>query len=253
MATAPTTATAADLAASLRTQLARKVDAGESLTKGEFDQLQTLLAAESPDRAYVELLADLRQRIAKGRALPKHLAQAARETFLADRDALVWPSVDHAAAELHVSVQTVRNWLGELGVDHQRTAIPKAPVYRRLWERAEQKLDEAKAGGADDDLDRQLKQMRLDKQTGRLVAEAEDRAREGLIAAVTEIRQDLVNALPGRARDALGLELEGEAALRQLLIDAIAAAAQRAADFHTTTATTATTDDDDTTEDSTDD
>lgn len=227
MSTSTPTSTPQEMAEQLRkvflANLAKRAKAGDRLSEPEWTRLEELAAPPpepTPATPYAELTASIAELRAAGKPVPKHLAQAAREAWLTEQAELLWPTIGAAAGELGVSVQTVRNWQAEGAPIKVRTAISKAAVYRWLWQRAEDRLSAAAAKATSNPLDDAIKQARLDEKTGRLIAEADDRARQAVIRLAGELRHELIGTLPGRALDEIATldRSSAEAHLRQMLL-----------------------------------
>jgi len=217
---------AADLRQQARTaqkladvQLVRRAAAGAALNATERARLEEIAAAGEAEQgpALSAVHEEVKALRAAGKAIPKRLVQAAREEWLADMATHVWADVGVAAKDLGVSVQTVRNWLDEAGITHQRTAIAKAEVYRWLWQR-----EAAKRKHQTSDLDEQIKEVRLAQLRGTVIAQAREVARQATEALKDYLRDGLLSRGPTdlvdlmrRAKDQADAEDAVEAWLRQ--------------------------------------
>ncbi len=218
--------------------LAARARDGKPLSDADWQRLAQAKAAATPDPAAAALdqaIADLHRLQAEakqaGKAFPAPLAKLLRDLALRDVARHIWPDVAAAAAELAVSVQTVRNWCDESGIPSARCVIPKADLYRALWKRAQATAPAAASAGTDaDQREQELRmlerQARIDERTNRLIAQANDHGRAGLIAAVSDVRQAITNRLPSVLADALAKDTdrmtwEGQA--RRIIRDHLAA------------------------------
>lgn len=223
--------TAADIKRLALANLAQRAAKGDRLSPEEWARLESFEAAERPDPLGA-LLADLTAQAealrAEGKRPTQALLKLAREALLREIGQHVWADVPAAAKELGVSVQTVRNWCDEAGIAHQRTAISRADLYRALYLRAAAApaaasgSQQSEADAREQELRMLERQARIDERTQRLVLEANDAARSGLMAAVRDLRSGLAARLPAILADAFGIDtdrLAWERRARQLILD----------------------------------
>ena len=225
----PTLPAPADLANLALANLTARAQKGERLTPDEWARLDTLAAQTKPD-PLGDLLAALQEQTALARASggkPTSAAlRLARLALLREQGAHVWPDAGSCAADLGVSVQTVRNWCDELGIPSARCPIPKADLYRALWQRDRQ-TTLAPAPQSDADQREQAlriaeRQARLDERTGRLQAEAADAGRAAVIGLVSDLRTALTTRLPALLADVLATDqdrLGWESTARRIITD----------------------------------
>jgi hypothetical protein len=207
--------------------LAKRASKGDRLSDEEWRRLDDYHRAEKPDPVG-DALADLQAHVdaikAKGKRPPAALVKLLREAALRDVDAHVWKDAGAAAKDLGVSVQSVRNWCDEMGIQHARQAIAKADLYRGLWQRAREQATDGRSSADDEEQALRIaeRQAKLDERTGRLVQEANDAARQGLIRAVAAIRHTLTTPMPAAIADQLhGVEcdrLSFEAGIRDQVL-----------------------------------
>ena len=221
---------ATDLQSIALTNLRKRAEAGERLSEFEWSLITTAAQAEKPDPV-ADLAKNLTDQLAKiqseGKKPGKALLKAAEEALKSAQGATIWPDAAACAQELGVSVQTARNWLGELGIPSARTSISKIEVYKGLWIRERDSVGKATATTSDaDDREQELRiaerQARVDERTQRLVAVANDAAKAGLIAAVRDIRSAIVNGLPSRLADVLANDqdrIQWEGRARKIIAD----------------------------------
>lgn len=208
--------------------LAKRAQAGERLSDSEWQRLEESSAPPAPPapaHPYAELAAAIAAARAEGREIPRHLAQAAREAYLHERAGDLWPNAGAAAQEIGCSVQSIRNWQQEGCPIPARAAIPKAPVYRWLWQRADARASTQAQRPEANPLDQAIKQARLDEKTGRLIAAADDHARQAVIRLANELRHRLVATLPGTIAEQIA-KLDRSAAelrTRELILAALTA------------------------------
>lgn len=221
---------AIDLQSIALANLRKRAEAGEKLSEFEWSLITTAAQAERPD-PIADLAKNLTEQLAKIQAEGKKpsatLLKAAQEALKSSQGATIWTDAASCAAELGISVQTARNWLGELGIPSARTSISKIEVYKGLWIRERDSIGKATAPTSDaDDREQELRiaerQARVDERTQRLVAVANDAAKAGLIAAVRDIRSPLINGLPSRLADVLATDqdrIQWEGKARKIISD----------------------------------
>lgn len=146
----------------------------------------------------------IRARLAAGKALPHHEAKLLREVAWAAKHADYWPDLKTAAGDLGVSESTMRSWVdqGCAGIE------PHMPVHRAsvlawlLKHAAERGANPPATKQTAEDADARWKLARAAKVEGALIAEAEDRATQGVLAAVSEARAGLVERVPSSVASA---------------------------------------------------
>ena len=210
--------------------LRKRAEAGERLNEFEWSLITTATQAERPNPIAdlaKSLQAQLEETKAQGKKPSQTLLKAAQEALKSAQGDTIWPDAASCAQELGVSVQTARNWLGELGIQSARTSISKIEVYRGLWIRERDSVGKTTSTNSEaDDREQELRiaerQARVDERTQRLVAEANDAAKAGLITAVRNVRNVILGTLPSVIADALSegqdrLQFEGKA--RKIIAD----------------------------------
>ena len=210
--------------------LRKRAEAGERLSEFEWSLITTATQAERPNPIAdlaKSLQAQLEETKAQGKKPSQTLLKAAQEAIKSAQGDTIWPDAASCAQELGVSVQTARNWLGELGIQSARTSISKIEVYRGLWIRERDSVGKTTSTNSEaDDREQELRiaerQARVDERTQRLVAEANDAAKAGLITAVRNVRNVILGTLPSVIADALSegqdrLQFEGKA--RKIIAD----------------------------------
>jgi len=202
--------------------LRKRAEAGERLSEFEWSLITTATQAERPNPIAdlaKSLQAQLEETKAQGKKPSQALLKAAQEALKSAQGDTIWPDAASCAQELGVSVQTARNWLGELGIQSARTSISKIEVYRGLWIRERDSVGKTTSTNSEaDDREQELRiaerQARVDERTQRLVAEANDAAKAGLITAVRNVRNVILGTLSeGQDR----LQFEGKA--RKIIAD----------------------------------
>ena len=210
--------------------LRKRAEAGERLNEFEWSLITTATQAERPNPIAdlaKSLQAQLEENKAQGKKPSQALLKAAQEALKSAQGDTIWPDAASCAQELGVSVQTARNWLGELGIQSARTSISKIEVYRGLWIRERDTVGKTTSTNSEaDDREQELRiaerQARVDERTQRLVAEANDAAKAGLITAVRNVRNVILGIIPSILADALSegqdrLQFEGKA--RKIIAD----------------------------------
>jgi hypothetical protein len=210
--------------------LRKRAEAGERLNEFEWSLITTATQAERPN-PIADLAKSLQAQLEETKALGKKpsqaLLKAAQEALKSAQGDTIWPDAASCAQELGVSGQTARNWLGELGIQSARTSISKIEVYRGLWIRERDSVGKTTSTNSEaDDREQELRiaerQARVDERTQRLVAEANDAAKAGLITAVRNVRNVILGTLPSVIADAFSegqdrLQFEGKA--RKIIAD----------------------------------
>ena len=204
-----TSMTAAEVRRMALTNIAQRARDGKQLSDADWQRIAEAEAAGRPD-PLAEPIAQIRAQAdelrEQGKRVPAGLTRLLRETMLREVGQHVWADVPAAAKELGVSVQTIRNWCDEAGLQHKRCAISKAELYRALWLREREQVQTGGLSPADkreQELRIQERQARIDAKTGRLVEQANDSARAGVIAAVRDLRGGMLDQLPARLADRL--------------------------------------------------
>jgi hypothetical protein len=144
----------------------------------------------------------------------------------------LWPSAEAAAADLGVSPNTFRGYAaarpdgtpGAPGIEGH-SPIPKAPVLRWLLTNAHHQGGTAPATQATiEAVELSIKQAKDAKLWGALIAEAEDRATQGVIETVDTLRHQLLQTLPAQLADQVRAAVDlaaGEDTARELLEGAL--------------------------------
>ena len=210
--------------------LAKKAGDGKSLSNEEWERLESFERKSKPNPIAdlaKSLQAQLEETKAQGKKPSQALLKAAQEALKSAQGDTIWTDAASCAQELGVSVQTARNWLGELGIQSARTSISKIEVYRGLWIRERDSVGKTTSTNSEaDDREQELRiaerQARVDERTQRLVAEANDAAKSGLITAVRNVRNVILGIIPSILADALSegqdrLQFEGKA--RKIIAD----------------------------------
>jgi hypothetical protein len=158
-------------------------------------------------------------RAAAGQRLANHESRALRDAWLLDQAKHIWPSMEAAAADLGVSLTTVRGYAEE-GCPNliPHSPIPKAGVLTWLLQRAHTRGGQPHANkDSIEAAELRIKVAKAEQLERRLVAEAEDRASQAVLDTLVELRERLLRELPGQlaaeARNAADL-----AAAEELLI-----------------------------------
>lgn len=163
--------------------------------------------AVTTSEATQALAAEAKRQADAGKNVSHHLAQALRQAWLADLDQYVWPNSTAAAGDIGVSAQTLRNWSVDGCPIPKHQPIPKAPVYRWLYER-EQRSAEQQGGGNKEliqDAEARIKQAKAQAMESRLVDEAEERATQAIVATFGQLKHAIVRELPSQ----LAAEVQG--------------------------------------------
>jgi len=152
------------------------------------------------------LVAEAKRRQQEGAPIPHHLARALREAWLQDQADHIWPDLGTAAAETGHSESYMRR-LRKEGAPLPTGPIPKAPLLRWLWDRTTERLTAIEAD--DEDVDKAWRRARTAKLTGEVIAEAEDRAQQGVLEAMNRLRQVLLSGTgPGQIYELVRTHLE---------------------------------------------
>ena len=161
-------------------------------------------------------------RQAAGKSLQNHHVRALRDAWLYDMAQYVWTSADVAAADLGVSPATFRGYAdqGCPGIE-PHSPIPKAPVLRWLLQHAHERGgDRAANRDSIEQVDLRLKLAKAEREERALIAQAEDRANQGIVLLMAELREVLLRDLPGQlaadVRDATDHTHAEEIILRRL-------------------------------------
>jgi len=139
-------------------------------------------------------------RAAAGQRLANHESRALRDAWLLDQAKHIWPSMEAAAADLGVSLTTVRGYADEGCPDLvPHSPIPKAPVLTWLLQRAHQRGGQPHANkDSIEAAELRIKIAKAEQLERRLVAEAEDRAAQAVLDTLVELRERLLRELPGK-------------------------------------------------------
>lgn len=212
--------------------LIKRLKAGQPLTDKQLDQVKAYIAAQEaqaagtparkpgrPRRPVIpKLVAPATMRDAQklilnealdrqraGKPLANHHARAIRDAWLLSDALYLWPDIAACAAELQVSISTVRAWAADgCPAIESHSPIPKPPVYQ--WMLAHVHTRGGERGGTTaqiEDVELRWRQAKLAKLEDSIAAEAEDRARQGVITVMTTVREHLKHQLPGAIYDAV--------------------------------------------------
>lgn len=185
---------------------------GSELTDGKaadqaLDQVTT-------DQALDRQLAVIRKRADSGARLANHEMRLLKETWLREQSLHIWPSLEAAAADLGMSPSSLRAFKdqGCPGIE-PHSPVPKAPVLQWLLKRAHERGGERFANSqVAEEADARWKLARAAEKEGSLVAQAEDRAQQGLLAACTALRARLLHVVPAAAYETARTEPDRAAA-----------------------------------------
>ncbi len=185
--------------------------------------LPALTAASSARDAQSHVVREARDRLAKGKTLANHHARALRDAWLMEESLHLWPSLAAAAADCKVSTSTLRSF-GEQGCPgiEPHSPIPKAPVLLWLLENAHGRGGDR--GATKDSLEQvelQWRQAKLAKMNDALSAEAEDRARQGVLTVMGAVRHHLRHSLPGALFDVVAAAKDDRSAAELAIADLI--------------------------------
>lgn len=176
------------------------------------------VAASATDLLAAEL-ERVKARSAAGHRLANHEARTLRTAWLLEQSRHLWPNADAAAADLGVSVSTVRGYADQGCPDiHPHDPIPKAPVLMWLLRRAHEAGGSEHATAASiEAVELSIKRAKESRLWGTLVAEAEDRATQGVIESQSQLRSVLLGQLPGQLAAAARSATDADDAARQIL------------------------------------
>jgi hypothetical protein len=217
--------------------LAAKASQGATLSDADwqrFESLQRKIEGGDPTSPLTPLLVELRACQASGKAIPKRLERLAREAWLADMSAHLWPDLAAAAPEIAaelggVSPQTVKNRLTEWGIPFARQAISRSQVWLALARhyRAEvQAAATTQRAAPTDQVGDEIKRMRLLERTSALQQAAHDAAMQALQRLIARIRPQLVRDAAARAADRIAApdRIEAERIIGEEIAAALTAA-----------------------------
>lgn len=145
----------------------------------------------------------IRKRLEQGKALPNHDNRLLREATWLAKHADYWHGVDEAAASLGVSPNTVRSYAeqGCPGIEPHHP-VHRASVLHWLLKNAHASGGQAPATRQTiEDVELRIKSAKADQLEGRLLAEADDRARQGVLLACADARQGLLERVPRALSD----------------------------------------------------
>lgn len=152
--------------------------------------------------AQTAVVNEAKLRLQNNKPLANHHARALRDAWLLEMHVHIWPTLAAAAADLKISVSTMRNFAEEGCPFEPHSPIAKAPVLSWLLHRAHERG--GARGATTDDLEQielQWRQAKLNKLNESLVAQAEDRAHQGVISTMSAVRHHLQHVLPGAICD----------------------------------------------------
>lgn len=152
----------------------------------------------STAEAMAAQLKALKAKAATGKSLANHEQRVLRDAWLQDMAQYLWEGAPAAAADLNISVGTFRGYRekGCPGIE-DHSPIPKHTVLAWLYRTAHDRGGER--GTTNDDIEAvelQIKQIKAAKAGDALKSEAEDRATQGVIRLMGQIRNFLQNGLP---------------------------------------------------------
>lgn len=139
------------------------------------------------------------RRSEQGKTLANHEQRVLRDAWLLDMAPYLWPTSAAAAADLGVSVGTFRAYKdqGCPGIE-DHSPIPKHLVLAWLLRTSHQRGGKPGATINDaEELDNEWRRSKLARLNNTLITEAEDRAHQGVIHRMGQLRHHLQNGLPG--------------------------------------------------------
>ena len=174
----------------------RAVESTPAAEPARRDALEPISATEGMEG----LLREARERQKAGKSLQNHHVRILRDSWLLDQSLHLWPTMALAAADLGVSLTTLRGY-GDAGCPHlePHSPIPKAPVLTWLLHRAHQVGGQQHANrDSIEEVELRIKLAKAEQVERRLVAEAEDRASQAVLDTMAELREQLLRELPAR-------------------------------------------------------
>ena len=169
------------------------------------------------------VVAEARERVAKGRTLQNHHSRALRDSWLLEDSVYLWPNLAAAAADCKVSATQMRNF-GEQGCPgiNPHSPIPKAPVLLWLLEKSyERGGDRGPTTDDERQLDMDYRRSKLAKLNSSLVFDAEDRAHAGVLKTMGTVRHYLKHGLPGAIFDTVAAAKGDRASAESAIADLI--------------------------------
>lgn len=188
----------------------------------------TTPAAATPAALLAEVAPAIRAKMGRGGSLAHHEAKILREAVWLEKHLDYWPGIDAAAADLGVSANTLRSWADE-GCPGIEAHLPvhRASVLAWLLARANERGANPHATkDTIEDWDARLRRAKAIEREGLLVAEADDRARQALLATCGDLRTALLDHAPRTVAEALpfATAADCEDAVRTAITTAIASA-----------------------------
>jgi hypothetical protein len=162
------------------------------------DALTTPPAPISTTDAIAKQLEAVKAKAAAGKTLANHEQRILRDAWLLDLSQYLWPSSAMAAADLGVSIGTFRGYKdkGCPGIE-DHSPIPKHQVLGWLLRTAHDRGGDAPTTAQDlEAVELRLKLTKAVKAEGELISEAEDRATQGVIRTMGQLRTHLQNTVP---------------------------------------------------------
>lgn len=150
-------------------------------------------------QAMLAMLQDAKERATTGKPLANHHTRILRDAWLLDMSAYVWPTSAAAAADLGISVGTFRSYAAQgcPGIE-DHSPIAKHQVLAWLLRTAHDRGGKPGATINDaEELDNDLRRIKVARLSNALVTEAEDLANQGVIQRMGQLRHHLQNGLPG--------------------------------------------------------
>lgn len=198
----------------------KRLQASQDPTEPAIAPNSAPAAAPTPadiDQAIKRELAAALQRSRDGHRLANHETRLLRDAWLHDQSMHLWPNLAAAAADLSISPSSLRAH-GEAGCPgiEPHSPIPKAPVLAWLLKQAHTRGgDQGPTTATVEEMQLRLLSAKVDSHERRareLVQIAEDRATQGVIRAMSQLRAHLTTALPARLREAIQTEPDRAAA-----------------------------------------
>ncbi len=176
-----------------------KAKRGRPAKAPKTDTLTAPASVISTTDAIAKQLEAIKAKAAAGKTLANHEQRILRDAWLLDLAQYLWPSSAMAAADLGVSIGTFRGYKdkGCPGIE-DHSPIPKHLVLAWLLRTAHERGGDAPTTANDiEAVELRLKLIKASKAEGELISEAEDRATQGVIRVMGQLRTHLQNALPG--------------------------------------------------------
>ena len=169
---------------------------------------------KTTDQVLADQLALIQTRSSRGDRLANHEVRILRDAWLHDQALHLWPNLEAAAADLGVSPSSMRAYKDQgCPALEPHSPIPKSPVLGWLLKRAHERgADRFATSDVAEEADARWKLARAAEKEKSLIAQAEDRAQQGLLAACTVLRTRLTQQIPAAICDAITGEPDRAAA-----------------------------------------